>query len=167
MTSKVVGQRETLQRIKRKVDATNGVLEESGLKKLLLSRMRSRFQQTISPSGVPWPGLLKDTVRKKKQRGLEKPEIPLWATGRLYKAIEIIQGSSAGLLAVSTGAGFRIGVADTRRESRKGGLSPVEYGRLHNYGITQVERRFIGLSPTDINSVARYINRRLKAIANV
>lgn len=167
MASGVVGQRATLQRIKRKVDATKGVLDESGLKRLLLSRIQSRFQQTVSPEGLPWPGLTPGTVRQKKQRKLEKPETPLWGTGTLYRAINIIQGSSAGLLGVSTGAGFRIGVVDTRRPSRPGGLSPVEYGRIHNYGLGQAERRFIGLSASDVDSVARYINRRLKSIAKV
>lgn len=163
--SKVLGQRETLRRIKRKVDAVQGVLEESGLKKLLLTRMQGRFLQTVEPSGKPWPSLDPDTIRKKRQKGRSDPSRPLWDSGRLYHALQVIQGSSTGLFSVSTGAGFRIGIADTKRASRKGGLSPVEYGRIQNYGYGVPERRFIGLSALDIESVSRYLARRMKSIA--
>lgn len=165
--SKVLGQKATVQRIKRKVDAVQGVLDESGLKRLLLARMQGRFLQTVAPSGKPWPSLDPDTIRKKKQKGSAEPERPLWDSGRLYNALQIIRGSSAGLFSASTGAGFRIGITDIKRSSRKGGLSPVEYGRIQNYGYGVPERRFIGLSASDIDSVSRYLARRMKSIAKV
>ena len=163
--AKVIGQRKTIARIKRTVDAVVGIVDEVGLQKLLLARVKARFEQTVSPDGAAWPSLDPATIRRKTQLGLSRPSQPLWGKGKLYQAINVIRGSSAGLLAGNTGAGFRIGVKDTGRDPRPGALSPPEYGRIHNYGLGVTQRQFMGLSPADVASVAGYIKRRLKSIA--
>lgn len=163
--SRVIGQRKTVARIKRQVGLAVGIVDEAALQSLLLARVRARFEQTVAPNGTPWPSLDPDTIKRKTRLGLARPEKPLWGSGRLYKSIDVIRGSSAGLLAASTGAGFRIGVTDTGRESRPGALSPHEYGRIHNFGLGVEQRQFIGLSPADVVSVAGYIKRRLKLIS--
>lgn len=163
--AKVTGQRKTVARIKRTVSAAVGIVDEAGLQKLLLARVKARFEQTVSPDGIPWPSLDPSTIRRKTQLGLTRPSQPLWGKGTLYQSINIIRGSSAGLLAGSTGAGFRIGVKDVGRDPRPGALAPHEYGRIHNYGLGVVQRQFMGLSPADVASVAGYLKRRLKSIA--
>lgn len=156
MSSRVLGTNTVLKRLATVRQGAAGLLEDRELAELLLSRIKGRFMQGVAPDGTPWPGLLEGTIAEKRRKGTKHPEQLLYETGRLYNSIKIIQGSNAGLLAGNTGLGIRIGVSD-----------PVaaEYGRLHNYGIGQERRQFIGLSALDLVAVRGKINRKLQSIA--
>jgi phage gpG-like protein len=152
----VLGSKALLAKLRRVSAAASGVVGDVELERLLLSRVRARFEQGVSPDGTPWPGLMESTVASKKRHGFRRPEAPLQATGRLLQSIQIIHGSNEGLLAGNTGAGFRIGISDK--------IAAV-YGRLHNYGIGQERRQFIGLGRLDVVAVSGLLRRRLKSIA--
>ena len=136
--------------------ASAGILADSQISTLLIQRVRARFAQGVSPDGTPWPGLMETTIKTKERKGYKNPRAPLQATGRLFKSLQIIQGSNAGLLSGNTGAGFRIGIADPMAAA---------YGRFHNYGIAgQEKRQFIGISRLDVVAVSGLLRRKMKAV---
>lgn len=156
-TDKVFGVREAVRKLQRVSAAAAGVVADGEIAELLVRRVRARFAQGVSPDGKPWAGLLPSTIGRKKRKGYKYPNSPLRGSDRLYQSIKVIQGVNTGLLAGSTGLGYRIGVSD-----------PVaaQYGRIHNYGYAgQEERRFIGLSALDVLAASNYLRRRLKSIA--
>lgn len=155
-TRQVQGAAELVRRLQRIRVASVGVVTDAQISNLLIQRVRARFKQGVSPDGTPWAGLLESTIESKTRHGFAKPRELLQATGRLLAALKVIQGSNAGVLTGNTGLGFRIGVAD-----------PVaaQYGRLHNYGIGQEKRQFIGLSRLDVVAVSSLLRRNLKSIA--
>jgi hypothetical protein len=118
------------------------------LEKLLLKRVKARFNRGVDADGVKWPPLEPATKRRKSS---SKHQNPLKRTGTLYDAIKVIQGTHAGLFASATGAGFRIGVSDPEA---------AEYGRLMNNGFYHVRakrmiqpRRFLGVGELDRKAV--------------
>lgn len=156
-TEKVFGSKEVIRKLQRVSSAAAGVVADTQVADLLVRRVRGRFVQGVSPDGRPWAGLLPSTISRKKRKGYKYPTAPLRGSDRLYQSIKVIQGVNTGLLATSTGVGYRIGVSD-----------PVaaQYGRIHNYGFAgQEERRLIGLSALDVIAASNYVRRRLKSIA--
>lgn len=154
--SKVLGTAAAVQKLKAVRRAAIGVLDDSAVRSLLLSRIKARFIQGVAPDGTPWPALMESTIARKRRGHSPKPEQPLYQTGRLYSSIKVIQGSNQGLFAGATGVAARIGVSD-----------PVasEYGRIHNYGYGQEKRQFIGLSRADVLAVSSMYRRKMKSIA--
>ncbi len=165
MTSNIVGAAEVVQRIKRARIQMVEAATSSDLQKLLLSRIRARFEAGVDAENVPWPGLFSSTIERKQRSGSPTPEKPLQDKGRLLAALQILHGSNEGTLAINTGLGVRIGIDDRARADRKGGLSPAEYGRIHNYGEGVAQRQFIGLGALDARSVSTYLRRRMKLIS--
>lgn len=161
---KSMGTREVVSRISALRKAAGIGLKDAALISLLSDRVRGRFMQGVTPQGVPWPGLMLSTIKRKmRNKEYTRPRQLLYATGRLYESIGPVT-SSAGVFASATGLGIRIGVRDTRRIN--GRPSPAEYGRWHNYGKGgQEERRFIGLSSLDLAAVTGMIRRRLAKAA--
>lgn len=153
---KVIGGAEVARRLKALRTGIRATLQDSQVADLLEKRVRGRFAEGVDPNNNPWPGLMESTVERKYREGVKEPKALLRATDRLYNSIKIIQGGVAGLLAGNTGLGFRIGVSDPYAAS---------YGRLHNFGIGQEKRQFIGLSRLDVIAVSAYVRRRLKSIA--
>jgi len=152
----VVGTRELVKKLQRVNQAALGVVTSSQLQDLLVARVRARFDAGVAPDGSPWPGLMEETIKRKRRSHYGKPQAPLQATGRLRKSIGVTQ-SNIGILASATGLGFRIGIRDAKAAS---------YGRLHNYGLGgQEKRQFIGLGALDVRSVRDFLNRNLKSIA--
>lgn len=164
MSSKVLGTSEVVRRIGKLRAAMAVGVKDEALAQLLLARIKGRFMATVSPQGVPWVGLSTQTVkRRRSQPGkYTRPTQPLYGTGRLYRAINIVRaGQAAGAFVGSTGLGIRIGVTDTSPVA-EGRMSPAEYGRLHNYGIGQEKRQFLGLSALDLEAVRRNVKKRLE-----
>lgn len=155
-TSKVRGSASLIQKIQKVRAAALDIVQDGQIPLLLEARMQARYEHEVSPDGVPWPKLKASTIARKRRAGYRNPEKILQATGRLLASFKIIQGSNVGLLAASTGAGVRIGIADPEA---------AVYGRLHNYGYGQKVRRFIGLSRLDALSVSNYLRRRVKSIS--
>lgn len=159
MNSRVIGGRAAVDKIAAVRKAAVGILSDAEVSTLILSRIKARFIQGVAPDGTPWPGLLDSTIKRKRRKGLPRPDAPLFGTGRLYRSIKIIQGNNLGLLTTNTGVGVRIGVSD-----------PIvaKYGRIHNEGLyDQEQRKFIGLSRLDVAAVAALLRRRLKLISTV
>lgn len=155
--SRVVGTQEVINRLHKLNQDALGVVSEKALQSLLERRVLARFDQGVSPDGVPWPGLLESTIKRKLRSAYAGNAKRLLVRTRLLRdSLGVIPGSSKGLLASSTGAGFRIGVNDPEAS---------RYGRFHNYGIGQEKRQFIGLGASDLRSVQEFLNRRLKSIA--
>lgn len=155
-TPQVKGVSSLASRIKKLREGAVGIVNDSQIATLLESRIRARFEQGVSPDGTPWPGLMQSTIDRKQRKHSRNAKKLLQDTGRLLASLKIIQGGNAGLLAGATGAGVRIGISDP---------IAAEYGRLHNYGLGQEKRRFIGLSKLDVLAVSGYIRRRLQSIA--
>lgn len=156
MSSKVLGTAQVVRSIADVRRAAVGILGDAELAALINKRVKARFMQGVSPDGTPWPGLDTKTVERKTRAGVKKPTQLLYATGRLYNSIKIIQGSNAGLLTTNTGIGVRVGVSDP---------FAAMYGRFHNYGIGQEERQFIGLGRLDLVAVKGMLARKLKSIS--
>lgn len=157
MSEAVVGTQELIRKLQRVNQKALGVVTEPELQNLLVRRILGRFDQGVDPEGSPWPGLMASTIKRKQRSGHGNAGSILKESGRLRNSIGVVAGSNQGLLASSTGLGFRIGVND-----------PVaaKYGRLHNSGIGgQEKRQFLGIGSLDVRSVRDYINRRLKSIA--
>jgi hypothetical protein len=152
----VIGTERAIRRIRDLHRAVIGVVASSETADFLLARVLARFDAGVDPANRPWPGLAETTVRSKKTKGYPKPNQPLFARGDLRAAIGVIRGSSAGLLAGATGAGFRIGVRTPRE---------AVIGRYHNNGIGQEKRQFIGVGPLDARALSGFFNRKLKSIA--
>ncbi len=162
--SRVVGTQEVVDRLHKLNQAALGVASEEALQKLLVKRVRGRFDQGVAPDGSPWPGLLESTLKRKGyssaykggKGGVGNQKKLLVRTGKLRDSLGVIPGSNKKLFASATGVGFRIGVND-----------PVAsiYGRMHNYGLGQEKRQFIGLGALDLRSVQDFLNRRSKSIA--
>lgn len=151
------GTQAVVDKLRRVHDAAVGVVNEEPLKRLLRDRIVGRFDEGVDPQGSPWPGLLASTLARKKRFGYQKPEQLLQATKRLRNSLGIINGTNTGLIAVSTGLGFRIGVRDK---------AAAQYGRIHNYGLAgQEQRRFLGFSALDLRSVRAYLRRSVQSIA--
>lgn len=155
-TPQVKGVGSLSSRIKRLREGAVGIVNDVQIAQLLESRIRARFAQGVAPDGTPWPGLMETTIARKGRKGSRNKDKLLQDTGRLFASLKIIQGGNVGLLAGATGAGVRIGISDP---------IAAEYGRLHNYGLGQEKRRFIGLSTLDVVAVSGYLRRRLKSIA--
>lgn len=155
-TPQVVGAAALIQKLKKVREQTVGVLTEPEIQNLLVKRIRARYEQGVSPEGTPWAGLMESTIERKKYQGYKNPAALLRATDRLFNSIRVIKSGNIGLLGVSTGAGFRIGVTDP---------AAVERGRIHNYGFGVERRQFLGLSPLDVRAVGDMMRRRLKSIA--
>lgn len=161
---KSLGTREVMARIGEVRKAIGIGVKDVALVNLLTKRVQGRFMQGVSPQGVPWPGLMLSSIKRKSRDGKNaKPRQVLYATGRLYKSLGPVT-SAAGTFASATGLGIRIGIRDTQRIG--GRPSPAEYGRWHNYGEGgQVERKFIGLSALDLAAVTGMLRRRLAKTA--
>jgi hypothetical protein len=154
--STITGQKRLVSRIKRIRNGLPPVLDDESAKQLLIRRIRARFIAEVSPDGTPWAPLAAKTVANKKRKGRGAPEKKLIDSRSLYRAFGEISSSAGGLLAFSTGAGFRIGVDDPE---------VAEYGRIQNYGNSRIPARpFIGLSPQDVESYVRAIRRKLNRL---
>lgn len=125
---------------------------DDAIKNLLVRRNLERFDRQVDPDEVAWPKLDENTVKQKGRRGSPQPDRVLFDSGHLRNSIGVIRGSA--VFAVSTGAGFRIGITD----------SSAFYGRFHALGIGQVQRRFLGINSKDIQAVNGLLRR---AIARV
>jgi hypothetical protein len=108
---------------------------------------------TGDPDEKPWEPLSPETIRTKGQKGMSRPEHPLFATGFMRKSIGVIRGQS--VIAVASGAGFKIGITDNK----------AGYGRFHQLGIGVVQRRFLGINAKDVKAVDSLLRRAmLKAV---
>lgn len=164
----VEGTASVLRRIGSLRENFGSVLAEPALAKELERRMRQRFKDEEAPDGSKWTPLSLRAVEEKARRGSRTAGKALQRTGRLLSSFRAVQGSSAGLFAGNTGIGVRIGITDNTKPPGRNRLSPVQYGRLHNYGKGgQIKRRFIGLGTQDSVFVVEYVRQRLKSIAEV
>lgn len=155
--SRVLGTQEVIERLHKVNALALGVVGEIALQDLMVRRVRARFDQGVDPSGSPWPGLMESTIKRKSYKSGGSAKKLLVRTGLLRSSLGILRGSNQGLLAFSTGLGFRIGVTDPEA---------ARYGRLHNYGLGgQEKRQFIGLGASDVRSVQTFLNRRMQSIA--
>ncbi len=127
------------------------VLEEE-LGRLLLRRTLQRFDNEVDPDGRPWAALSASTLSRRKRKGGKQGKKILVQSGAMRAAIRRIRGSSEGLVAVKTGAGFRIGVDD---KNQTGKAATHQYGRP---GIPV--RRFLGIGRLDVKSVDSFLRRR-------
>lgn len=137
-----------------------GLIDDEDIKRLMLRRIRKRFLDEKDPDGKRWPELSPYTA--------EGPGI-LRKTEHLYRAIKVIRGSSVGILATATGAGFRIGVVSNPwiNTFKKGSRveDPAEYARFHHFGTENMPmRRFLGISEDDRKAVLRSVRRKLKRV---
>lgn len=156
--ARIAGTQEVIRKLRAMNAAALGLTVDERLKSLLLSRVLGRFDEGVDPNGSPWPGLLAATLARKKRNPHDaQPDRLLYGAGRLRRSIKVVSGVAQGLLASSTGLGFRIGITDPY---------VAKYGRLHNYGIGQDKRQFIGLGALDVVSVKAFLRRNVKSIAN-
>lgn len=154
--------------IRSKVSFTlNAVVEDFA--SLLLRRIKERYSIGVDPDGNPWADLRPATLERKK-RYPTKPEYSTtkgFSTEALFNSLSIIRGTSAGLFAVSTGVGVRIGIG------REGGMGWTKvrgedisiYARVFQKGNSahnQVARRFLGIGRLDVKSAGAFLNRRVK-----
>ena len=153
----VLGQSELVARMQRVRDNVKDTLLAGDVERLLLLRVRRRFEASTSPDGGAWPALAASTIRRKKYLGVARPEKALERTGALRDSIGVIPGVTDGLIVFNTGFGFRIGVRDP---------DVALYGRLHNEGIGQRQRRFLGMSSGDVGAIRVAAARKLKAITS-
>jgi phage gpG-like protein len=143
-------------RLKRRLDTIRKAAREvvtdqdGGIKSLLIRRNLERFDRAVNPDEIPWEPLDDSTVRRKAGKGFAKPNQPLFATGTLRKSIGVIRGGSA-VIAVSSGAGFRIGIANQE----------ADYGRFHQLGIGVPERKFLGINAKDVKAVDSLLRRAM------
>jgi phage gpG-like protein len=154
--STVTGHKRLVARLKRIRERLPEVFDDSAAKALLIRRMRARFIAEISPDGIPWPALADSTIARKKKKGITNPAKKLIETGAMYRAFGEISGRNAGLLAINTGLGFRVGIDDPELTMR---------ARVNNYGSFRVPaREFMGLSESDVRSYREAVARRLRNI---
>ena len=147
------GDKRVVQSLKRIRTGLPEVFNDDEYKNLLLRRVKARFMQGVDPNGQPWANLTQKTIETKRKKGYPRPEQILYATGRMYEAIQVISRGNAGIFAVSTGLGFRIGIEDA---------DILERAYIHNYGYGIVQRRFLGISNDDFKSYQNYVRRRLR-----
>lgn len=149
------------ERVRRRIQsiqrATQVALHSGLLENLLLQRIKERFRRGVDADGKPWPAL-KDTTTKRKSYQYDGKG-PLFRTGDLFRAIQIIQGTNEGSFAVSTGAGFRIGISGDNEDI-------AEYARAQNYGFFHYRslkrvpaRRFLGIGELDRKAVDSLLRR--------
>lgn len=152
---KLKGHAKATQSLKRKLTAlgvsTRRVFGQKELEQRTLKRVKRRYLQEVDPDGKPWTPLHPST---RKRHGIAGPSQILIDSGNMYKDIQVIRGTTAngpGTVKVNTGAGFRIGVPNTK------------YAALHQYGSEDVPARpFIGLNRADVKSLIAMIGRMLK-----
>lgn len=153
----VTGQAALVARMRRIRNGLPDAIFGIDIEQLLLRRVLHRFEQSVAPDGAQWPALKETTVRRKKWLGSRRPDKALERTEKLVRSIRVISGGTRGLLAASTGIGFRIGVSDH---------DAAAYGRLHQYGIGDhlPARPFIGISSGDVAAVRAFAQRRLRTL---
>lgn len=146
------------EKIRRRIQAiqagTAVALNPDNLENLLVRRIKQRFDRAVDADGRAWPPLAERTVLLKKNAAHQDP---LKRTGLMYDSIRRIRKGSADKFAVSTGAGFRIGVDNE--------VASV-YARLMNNGFFHVRakrwipaRRFLGIGELDRKAVDNHLRR--------
>lgn len=126
------------------------VLQEE-IGNLLLRRTLTRFDREVDPDERPWTPLQSSTLERRKRQGVKGKKI-LVQTGALRGSIRRIRGSASGVVAVNTGAGFRIGVDDPEQFAK---------ASAHQRGTGSVPvRRFLGVGRLDVRSVDSFLRRR-------
>jgi len=121
---------------------------------LLLRRTLQRFDRQVTPDNVPWPDLKEATTAAKRRLGYGKGAI-LVRTGDLRNSIKLIRGGE-GATYTTTGAGVRIGIADSEI---------AEYGKAHNLGLGGMPvRRFLGVGRLDIKAIDSLMRRKAKKL---
>lgn len=164
MTKPVSGHQQILARMKKVRSGLPTVMEDAGIDKFLLSRIKRNFDKAIDPEGNPWPKLSPKTIERKRQKGSPYATTPLKESGDLYRSIQIIRGRADGVFAINTGLGVRIGVTSEQAN---------EYAKIQNYGgysgkpLHRIPaRRYFGITQRDVIAsrgfVARQINKLLK-----
>ena len=152
----VSGQQALISKLKRVRRGLPDVVASEEAKLLLVRRILARFDSQVTPDGSPWEPLKPRTIAIKKRMGAPRPAQGLYRWGALRASIGVIQGSNAGLLAVNTGMGFRIGVTDP---------DVAGYARIQQYGNDRIPARpFLGLSDLDIKSYRSLASRKLKRL---
>lgn len=156
MTITVRGRVDGVRRVQNKLAAVRGAvpvaLGREALGSFLLKRMKDRFLKEIDPDDRPWARL---------QKGSKRGEGILRQTRSLYDSIKVIRGVQDGGLAVSTGAGFRIGVVSNGDGDRS---DPAFYGRFHQTGVRKTnlpKRQFLGVGARDVKAIADKVRREL------
>lgn len=140
--------KDLIEQIKKELPDPEAVLDNA--QAVMLNRIRTRFRKQTAPDGSKWPESEAARIRKsggytwsngKKVTGGDT----LFATGTLFHSI----------YAYKKGSGVR---AITFDETK------APYGRDHQKGENgQVQRRFIGVGPTDASVVNQVIRRRFGA----
>ena len=150
-TSYVRGAERLAQRINTIRTNTGVTLGSNVILELLLRRTEERFARQVDPDGVPWPGRMTHGTRGKVDK--RSAGLPLLVrTGKLRDSIGIIRGFTPGQLGVATGAQGRIGIKDPR---------VAFYARMHQLGIGQERRRFLGIGALDVKAVDSLLRRAI------
>jgi phage gpG-like protein len=161
-----------VKHIKRKVDSVRGALTgialEGRLEKLMVARVRRRFEQQRDPEGKPWRPVQKESrygAGQNKDLGQA-----LLNTKTLYNSIRVLRRDrDRSLLSAATGAGFRIGVnpnlvyGTDSKYAKQRAVKVAEVGRIHNFGLGVPKRTFMGVGKDDVRSVEQFLARRMKA----
>lgn len=151
-TEYVRGAARLAQRIRTLRAALSLPVLENEIGQLLLRRTLQRFDNEVDPDGRPWAPLSTETLRRRKRKGGKQGKKILVQTGAMRAAIRRIRGSASGLIAVNTGAGFRIGVADKEQTGK---------AAAHQFGTAGIPvRRFLGIGRLDVKSVDSFLRRR-------
>ena len=152
----VTGQQSLVRKLKRVRLGLPDVINNDEAKRLLVRRIRQRFDAQVDPDNMPWEPLKPRTVEIKKRLGAPRPQQALFRWGALRDSIDVIRGSNAGLFSMNTGLGFRIGVTDPE---------VAGYARIQQYGNSRIPARpFLGLSDLDIKSYRSLASRKLKKL---
>lgn len=153
----VTGAAKIAARIRTIRASTAAVLTGERLPQLLLKRTKERFLKQVDPEGAKWKALSPATLEDKRKRG--KRMAILQREGVLYDSIAIISRNMT-TLAVSTGAGFSIGVINSNNGEY--GADPAVYGRTHQFGNAKVrQRRFLGVGKSDVKAVDNLLRREI------
>lgn len=112
-----------------------GILDEATA--IQLNRIRTRFLSEIDPEGKPWVPS-QAAIRRRKKGGTGT----LFDTGRLFRSIQ----------AAATGPNERRIYTD------------VPYAPLHQHGIGQEQRIFLGFSAEDVEIMNRLVALRMQRL---
>lgn len=126
-----------LQSLTSALDVTE-ILDESAA--ILLNRIRTNFLVQTSPDGQKWveSGAAKDRAAKGRGGGT------LYNTGRMYQSIQLYAPGT-----------------NTRSIG-----TDVPYAGIHNNGVGQIQREFLGFGEDDADLVQKLIIKRITEAIN-